>query len=181
MATALHCELVDAELLGTASGTAGQALRLARAPVIAPTPDDLDFLLGVETDAGTAAGKALRTGGGKTFELWREVADFAESGPTDPVYSLDRAAGIVQFGAGATGAIPPAGREIRAWYRRGGGRAGNVAAGTLTAIKDGPQGLEVTNPERAAGGSDAETIEGAGAARAGRYLLAAGRGDHARL
>jgi hypothetical protein len=153
-ATALHCELVEAELLSTA----GHTIRVARAPVIAPTPDGLDFLLGIE--AGTeSAGKALRTAGGKTFELWREVPNFADSEPDDAVFLLDRTSGTIQFGSGTAGAPLPAGREVRAWYRRGGGRAGNVAAGTLTAIKNGPAGVNVANAERAAGGSDAETID----------------------
>ena len=47
------------------------------------------------------------------------------------------------------------------WYRRGGGPAGNVAAHTLTVLKDPLPGLEVTNPERATGGQAAETIENA--------------------
>ena len=50
------------------------------------------------------------------------------------------------------GAVPAAGKIIRAWYRRGGGRAGNVAAGMLTQLKPNVQGIAVTNPERAAGG-----------------------------
>ena len=29
-------------------------------------------------------------------------------------------------------AVPAAGREIRAWYRRGGGSAGNIPAGTIS-------------------------------------------------
>lgn len=157
-ATALHCELIAAELLTPASGALGQSLRIARPPVIAPTPDGLDFLFGVEASGGST-GKPLLTAAGKTFELWREVPSFADSGPDDAVFTLDRASGTIQFGSGAAGAPLPAGRELRAWYRRGGGRAGNVAAGTLTAIKGGPAGVEVTNAERAAGGSDAETID----------------------
>lgn len=158
-ATALHCELVEGELLGSASGVAGQSLRVAKPPVIGPTPDGLDFLLGVEVDDESATGRALRTADGRTFALWREVADFQEASTGDTVYTLDRGTGTIQFGSGETGAVPATGRQFRAWYRRGGGRAGNVAAGVLTAIKDGPQGIEVTNPERAGGGSDAETIE----------------------
>ncbi|MGE5721637.1 MAG: baseplate J/gp47 family protein [Sphingomonadales bacterium] len=164
-AEALHCELVEGELLGTGNGVAGLGLAIARPPVIASTPDGLDFVLGVEVDGDTAkSGRPLRSFDGRTFELWQEVADFAGSGADDRVYRLDRASGAVQFGpsagAGAgTGAIPAAGRQIRAWYRRGGGKAGNVAADTLVSIKGGPEGVEVTNPERAAGGTDAETIE----------------------
>lgn len=163
-ARALHCEQIDAEVLGTTSGVAGQALTLARAPVIAATEDKMDFLLGVEVVEGTAsAGLPLRSVDGLSYEIWNEVALFAESVPADPVYMLDRAAGTIQFGppkdAGiGAGRIPPAGLRVRAWYRRGGGRAGNVAAGVLTALRNGPEGIEVTNPDRAGGGNDAETI-----------------------
>jgi hypothetical protein len=105
-ATALHCELIDAELLAAAPG---HAMRVARPPVIAPTLDGLDFLLGVEA-AAPPAGTALRTANGKTFELWREVTTFADSGPDEPVFVLDRASGTVQFGSGAAGAPVAAGR-----------------------------------------------------------------------
>lgn len=164
-ATALHCDAVDAELLGRTGGVAGQQFRIARAPVIRPTKDKLDFLLGVEMPKGTpTAGLAVRTVGTKTFEIWREVENFADCAEDDPVYQLDRAAGTIQFGPAkgsniGAGRIPAEGFEVRAWYRCGGGKAGNVAPNVLTTLKDGPQGIEVTNPERATGGSDAETTE----------------------
>ncbi len=163
-ARALHCEQIDAEMLGITSGIAGQAFRVARAPIIVPTADGLDCLVGVEVAEGVAtAGLPLRRIGGKSFEIWNEVALFAESSADDPVYMLDRASGTVQFGpprdAGAgAGRVPAAGLAVRAWYRRGGGRTGNVAPGTLTALRSGPEGLEVSNPARAVGGADAETI-----------------------
>jgi hypothetical protein len=164
-ATALQCERIDAELIGTTTGVAGQAFRIAKPPVIAPTGDDLDLLLGIELTAGAAAaGKAVRTVDGRSFEIWQEVPMFAESGPDDPVYILDRGAGVIQLGPpGGTGVgagrVPAAGLQVRAWYRRGGGRAGNVVAGSLTSLRDGPEGVQVVNAEAAGGGSDGETIE----------------------
>jgi phage-related baseplate assembly protein len=165
MAKALNCEAVDAEPLGKTNGVAGQQFRIARAPVIRPTEDGLDFLLGVEMPQGAPiAGLAVRTVAGKTYEIWREVDNFADSAEDHPVYQLDRTAGTIQFGPAkgsniGAGRIPAEGLEVLAWYRRGGGKAGNVAAMALTTLKDGPQGIEVSNPERATGGSDAETIE----------------------
>jgi hypothetical protein len=47
------------------------------------------------------------------------------------------------------------------WYRRGGGAAGNVAANTLTQLKDPIAGVEVTNPAKAVGGREAETLQNA--------------------
>ena len=153
-APALHCELVVDELLGTTSGAAGQRFTVARPAVIAPTADRLDFVLGVEF-----SDHAVRQAGDKKFEIWREVAVFSDSSSDDPVYQLDRASGRIQFGSDSgAGRIPPVGLLVRASYRCGGGRAGNVAAGSLTTIRGGPAGIEVTNPERAANGGDLETV-----------------------
>src|SRR5690606_9258596 len=55
-------------------------------------------------------------------------------------------------------AVPGAGREIRIWYRTGGGPAGNVAPGSLTALQS-PLPITVTNPEAAQGGRPAESLE----------------------
>ncbi|GGI74017.1 hypothetical protein GCM10007973_08550 [Polymorphobacter multimanifer] len=161
--TALHCELVENEALGRSSnsgsgGGGGQLFRLARAPVVRGLPDGRDFMLGVETDDDLSPGRALRAVDGRVFEIWREVAHMADTAAGEPVYLLDRGAGVVQFGQGSSGAAPLPDRQLRAWYRRGGGAAGNVAAGTLTSIAAVPQ-VQVTNPEAARGGADAETIE----------------------
>ena len=63
--------------------------------------------------------------------------------------------------ARALAAIPGAGREIRLWYRRGGGPEGNVEANTLTQLKDAITGVQVTNPSPAVGGRATETLENA--------------------
>ncbi|MET7708615.1 putative baseplate assembly protein [Micromonospora sp. NPDC005413] len=56
-------------------------------------------------------------------------------------------------------AVPPAGRQIRLWYRAGGGPTGNVAAGTLTSLRDPLPGVRVDNPAPAAGGREMEALE----------------------
>ena len=159
-ARALHCQLIDAEKLGESSGVAGQSFTVQRPPVIAPSLDGLDFMLGVESEE-QGAGRTTREVEGTAYEMWTETANFTDCESGAKVYALDRATGRIQFSPSASqgggGAVPAAGKTIRAWYRRGGGRAGNVAANSLTQIKI--QGLEVTNPERAAGGSDAETLD----------------------
>lgn len=159
---ALQCQLVDGERLGEGSGIPGQAFTIARPPVIAPSLDGLDFMLGIESDE-TGAGRTIREVDGVAYELWAETPTFVDCPPGAKVYQLDRASGRIQFSPSASqgggGAVPPAGKTIRAWYRRGGGRAGNVAAGTLTQVKPAIAGIEVTNPERAGGGSDLETLD----------------------
>lgn len=166
---ALHCTVVEAEPVGVASGQPGQALSIRRPPVIAPSGDGLDFILAVETTEGEALDNDRSVGVGDTvYRIWREVESFADVDPEARVYRLDRAQGRIQFapaidetgtGARAVAALPPAGRAVRAWYRTGGGQAGNVAAGTLKTLKNAPAGLTVTNANRASGGSDAETLE----------------------
>ncbi len=174
-----HCTPVEAELLGTGTGQPGVRLRSAHAP-IAATSEPLDVLLGVEVGRGELAeGAAAREYAGRTFEIWQPVQSFAGLPPDAKVYLLDRASGTVTFapaldirppdgedGAGAGGpaaalaATPPSGREIRLWYRTGGGPAGNVAAGTLETLREPPvAGVKVTNLAPARGGRALEPIE----------------------
>ena len=174
---ALHCDLVEAELLGKGSGAPGLYLKIARPPVIAPTESGLDLVVGIESpEAELAARASGREYGGKFFRTWREVESFAEVGPDPYVYVADRMSGGITFAPAvrmrdakgnldeaplALAGVPPADREIRAWYRRGGGQLGNVAANTLTVLKDSISGLLVTNPEAAVGGRSAESLENA--------------------
>jgi predicted phage baseplate assembly protein len=75
---------------------------------------------------------------------------------------VDRAAGMLRFGDGKHGFIPPAGVDnIRAFrYRTGGGAAGNVAPGSINTLATAVQGVEsVFNPTAAGGGSDTVTTE----------------------
>ncbi|MEU5948167.1 putative baseplate assembly protein [Micromonospora sp. NPDC047465] len=170
-----HCEPVEAELLGVGTGQPGQVLRAARAP-LARTAEPLDLLLGVEVPAGTVElGAAAREHDGRTFEIWRPVDSFAGLGPQDRVYLVDRCSGTVTFapaldlrdpadpakGPVTVAAVPPAGRQVRLWYRAGGGPAGNVAAGTLTSLRDPLPGVRVDNPAPAAGGREMESMESA--------------------
>ncbi|MEU1394541.1 putative baseplate assembly protein [Micromonospora zamorensis] len=174
-----HCEPVEAELLGVGTGQPGQVLRAAHAP-LTHTAEALDLLLGVEVPSGTVElGAAAREYDGRTFEIWRPVDSFAGLGPQSKAYLVDRCSGTVTFAPaldlrspaapgqlpanGATAvtvaAVPPAGRQIRLWYRAGGGPTGNVAAGTLTSLRDPLPGVRVDNPTPAAGGREMEALE----------------------
>ncbi|WP_432826867.1 putative baseplate assembly protein [Dactylosporangium sp. CA-092794] len=162
-----HCEPVAAELLGLGTGRPGQVLRAAHAPVVTTT-EALDVLLGVETPAEEAGeGAAAREHDGRSFEIWRPVDGFAGLPAGARVYLLDRGTGTVTFapavdeGGQPVAAVPPAGREIRLWYRTGGGAAGNVGAGTLAALREPVPGVSVTNREPATGGRDLEAVDAA--------------------
>ncbi len=174
-----HGETVAGELVGRGTGAPGQSVRVSRAPITLPTGDDLDLVVGVEVDPDELHERVpAREFEGRTYRVWSEVNHFAADGADDldrHCYVVDRWSGTVTFAPAARlvrdgalttaaiplAAVPPAGREIRAWYRIGGGSAGNVAAGSLTAMKDPIRGLEVTNPQAATGGRDAETLQNA--------------------
>jgi hypothetical protein len=145
--------------------------------VVARIGSDMDITIGIEaSDEERAARLSGREFNSKFFRTWREVQNFTDTGPDPYVYVLDRMSGMITFGpavriTGANGtlgeatqalaAAPPAGREIRAWYCRGGGQAGNVAANTLTVLKDNIPGVSVTNPQAAVGGRSEETLDNA--------------------
>ncbi|HYV47633.1 MAG TPA: hypothetical protein VFA20_22395 [Myxococcaceae bacterium] len=174
---AYHAEVVGAELLGSGTGRPGLSFRLKRAPVIAPTGDELDLVVGVEaTEAELDERVPARRLGDKVFRLWREVESFSRPGPDAFVYVADRATGTVTFApalqreengalapaAVAMAEVPPAGREIRAWYRRGGGPAGNVPAHSLRAVRDPlPVKLTSDHDRPAVGGRAGETLANA--------------------
>lgn len=50
---------------------------------------------------------------------WERVEELGHAGPDEPVYTLDRATGRVEFGDGVHGAIPPAGDQLRISYDSG--------------------------------------------------------------
>ena len=172
-----HCELVEAELAGKGTGLPGLSVTAQRPPIVAPLSGGLDLLVGVEALAAEldARAPAVRHND-KAFRIWREVENFTDLGPDDLVYVADRTTATITFAPAmyrkegeyqlegqpsALAAIPAAGREIRLWYRRGGGPSGNVAANTLSTLRDPLAGVQVNNPEPATGGRAAETLENA--------------------
>jgi len=174
---AYHCDLVEAELVGKGTGTGGLVVRVSRSPIVGPAPDEIDLVVGVEAAREELDERvAAREFGGKSYRVWREVESFAQTGSDPYVYVVDRVAGTITFAPSvrmrtennlleevprSLAAVPAAGREIRVWYRRGGGPDGNVAANTLNVIKDPIPGVSVTNPSAAVGGRAAEPLENA--------------------
>jgi hypothetical protein len=65
---------------------------------------------------------------------WTEVDSLAHAGPYDRVYVVEESGdggATLHFGDGVRGAVPPVGSVLRADYRYGGGRAGNIGASAL--------------------------------------------------
>lgn len=91
--------------------------------------------------------------------LWHEVDSLAGRGPRERVYTTstaDDGRTTVTFGDGIHGSRLPTGQEnVRARYRVGIGKPGNVTAGRITQLITRPLGVSaVTNPLPAGGGTD---------------------------
>jgi len=74
-------------------------------------------------------------------------------------------AGLIQFGDGIFGVIPPSGADVVVTYRIGGGVRGNVPPGTIDQTVQGilPSGAQtpvrLTNVERGSGGEPPQSVE----------------------
>lgn len=105
------------------------------------------------------------------YHQWVEVPDFDASAAHDRHYTIDLQQGVIQFGNGIHGRIPPPGTDtsdedrgnVRAKsYRFGGGANGNVLANSITRlVDDRVPSLRVNNPRGASGGTPAESPDDA--------------------
>lgn len=172
-----HAELVEAERAGIGTGLPGLSVVARRPPIVMPTGDDLDLLVGVEASR-EELGERVRSieHGGKAYRIWQEVGNFADLAPDTTAYVADRLTGMITFAPAVQmsapdgsvesiprplAAVPPKGREILLWYRRGGGPEGNVSANSLTMLRSPIPGIQVNNPLPATGGRAAESLENA--------------------
>ena len=174
---AYHGTLVEGELIGVGTGLPGLTVEVQHPPVAGATEEEPGLVIGIEAQGEEVDDQApVIQHGGRVFRLWQEVDHFTDGEAGPWAYVADRTAGTITFAPAtrrlqedgtledrprALAAVPQAGREIRAWYRQGGGPAGNVRAHTLTVLKEALPGVAVTNARPAAGGRAAETIEGA--------------------
>jgi hypothetical protein len=145
------------ELLGISDGSANQRFPIPHSGVILRPP-------GAARTGRDVAVETELPGGVVDEWTLRESLAFSQAAQHDFVVRIDaddRA--IVVFGDDSFGAKPERGAAIRATYRVGGGAAGNVPGGAITTILDAPQlallGVTVTNPERASGGAERESID----------------------
>jgi predicted phage baseplate assembly protein len=161
------------EILGSSNGNENQRFSATHAPLLSgqqlevrelelPSAEERALL---EQTAGEDAISVIRDATGRPLEIWvrwQQVSDFYGSGPRDRHYVLDMLSGEIRFGNGRNGLIPPLGAgNIRlAYYRTGGGLAGNRPANTIIQLKTTvPYVDKVTNPEPAEGGAEAESLE----------------------
>lgn len=100
-----------------------------------------------------------------TWHTWQKVDDFDASKPGDRHYIIDHEKGLVTFGDGLHGMVPPKGGEdnknIDAAYRATVGKKGNVPSGTINKILDSNliNRVKVNNEQAAGGGTEPETLE----------------------
>ena len=89
---------------------------------------------------------------------WAEQPHLYSSGRQDRHYTLDRSSGLLRFGDGVLGMIPPPGSAVAVSYDYGGGPAGNVGSGTVSQLHSAvPYVQSVTNPVAAGGGAAEES------------------------
>ncbi len=98
--------------------------------------------------------------------LWHEADNLALLGATDRAYIArtdDDGKTSIIFGTGEHGARLPSGAEnVKAKYRSGIGRGGNVKAGQISQLLTQPLGVKsVNNPLAASGGADRESRDAA--------------------
>jgi hypothetical protein len=97
-------------------------------------------------------------------ERWTEVETLADSRPDDRHYMVEAdeaGTATLRFGDGRHGATLPTGRDnVRARYRVGLGRSGNVPAGMITQVPEA-RGLvqAARHAADASGGADRETVD----------------------
>ncbi len=163
-------ETVENEIIGSSNGEKNQTFSLLKSPVQEGEmlrireflPEDEKRALIAEHGKESVFEK--KDENGKTLEtwvLWQEKSDFFHSAATERHYVLDRASGVIQFGDGEKGMIPPRGENnIKAFaYQCGGGASGNVKAGEIKTVKSAVPGVDkVINPVAADGGADTATV-----------------------
>lgn len=137
---------VAEELLGVSDGRPNQRYVLARPKMIRGSLD-------------------LRVQQAELAEPWEQRESLVYSRAEDQHYTLltdDNDVTTIMFGDGDYGKIPPLSARLVATYRVGGGRFGNVPAGTITS-SDAPDltplGASVVNEKPARGGEELESIE----------------------
>jgi hypothetical protein len=170
---ATHATRYGGEILGRGTGEPRQLLGFpqGRTPILEGEVIEIREWAGrdrgYEAITETVAKSEHRVVGdavtGQIVEVWvrwRERPHFFDAGPGDRVYTLERITGLVRFGDGRRGLVPPAGAPIAVSFRTGGGLAGNAPAGSISEPRAAvPFFGGVTNPRSARGGSDAEASE----------------------
>jgi predicted phage baseplate assembly protein len=147
-----NAQVISNEIVGVSEGVPGQRFELAHKPVV---PSRSAVVVQVSSDEG--------------WVTYTEVENFADSGPDDHHFILDRVMGEIVFGPAMRlregglayyGEVPDKDASLRIpEYHSGGGRRGNVAKGAINILKSSiPFVTRVENRRAATGGVDGEEL-----------------------
>lgn len=166
---AYNHETIRNETLGSSDGSPLQGHKFLRGPLL---DDEVVEVREKQTppaeeiaDLGADAVRKVEPENPQNNEVWvryKRVDSFFASTPRSRHYTLDYVTGILSFGDGRRGIVPPEGRNsiVATSYRIGGGSLGNVNGHTLTSLGRALAYIEsVTNPLPASGGADRESID----------------------
>jgi hypothetical protein len=156
----------DRELAGRSDGNPGQSFRLTHQPILKGELVEVQEWTGrgdawrgvlrgvpasdIRLDTDPATGEAIAA-----WVRWQLRDNFYSSQPQDRHYVLERATGLLKFGAH----VPAAGKRIVVSYSFGGGLGGNVAAGAVSQLRTAaPYVVGAKNVIAAQGGADMEDV-----------------------
>ncbi|PWT83693.1 MAG: putative baseplate assembly protein [Blastocatellia bacterium] len=166
-----HRLTLEYEVLGSSHAAPDQVFEVRRTPVLegelvqVMEPVTSDIGQGDHDGSMPSIDKDLSggpSGARAHWMTWQAVDDFLESDPLDRHYVVDRGRGLIGFGDGRHGRIPPAGsNNVRLRrYESGGGARGNVPAKALNQLRAAIPSIEsVVNPIAAVGGADLESAD----------------------
>jgi Baseplate J-like protein len=163
---------IAGEILGSSNGGASQMFTTAQNPVQPgqqltvrePQPPPAAEVQALEAVEGADAVTVTLDAAGQPEDIWvrwHAVPDFYQSGTRDRHYTIDPLSGVITFGDGSFGLIPPIGaNNLQLTYRTGGGEQGNRDSATIVELKSSVPYVDgVTNNEPSAGGAPTEPIE----------------------
>ena len=166
---AYNQETIRGETLGSSDGSPMQQFKFLRGPMLddevieikerqKPNAEEI-------ADLGADAVRPVEPDNPQNNEVWvrwKRVDSFFASPPRGRHYTLDYIAGVIGFGDGRRGMVPPEAKNniVATSYRIGGGALGNVNPNTLTSLGRALAYVDgVMNPLPATGGADRETID----------------------
>ena len=117
--------------IGTAHGFAHAAFALDDSPIA----------------HGSTQYLRVDNGAGDVQTDWKVVADWDRCGPHERCVRIDPARGVLHSGDGLRGAVLPAGYQLLASYRVGGGVTGNIEAETLMQVPANAINDALTQPQ----------------------------------
>ncbi len=149
------------ELIGSSTGRPNQVFKTARSPVLSEIILEIgEPNRNIQSTSLLSNNSELLNSNGLQWVRWLRVSNFQNSTQNSHHFIFDFQTGIIRFGDGRHGRIPPKGpNNIRiVSYEVGGGELGNCKAHSITKLRTTiPYVESVFNPVDSAGGQDKES------------------------